>query len=610
MIPQMNQSSDGHDARARFLVGGDGTVRDITGPLSQPLRIEVGPGHRDGAMPNVTPEMRSTNRFWSATRLVAVLVIAGCALWAAWQWNRNHTASQFLSESRHQENAERQWPTRTASTTNSEPKSTERVWVLVLQDRESDTWRIHRLTEREWMFVLRTWPTLADQDAQTRNADAATNETSDSSDFGGCDPLGLQNAIAELAVAQPPSIVAPAPVPIVPQPVFVPPIFAPPTFQPPILPPSTAPTQQSFPLGPTTNLPVFGLPKVFADWNDINRPAVAPASTAFTVAVKKMASNFTHGVKAQAHSIESLVGFAPAHHGLETSVWDSLPAERKLETIVAAAERAKSGSGKRVLYLLSRFQAQMYDGAKHDPALKPFLEREKAPGIEELRFVLPERLTVTTVLDAIEVAKIEALLKYLNGASTGGAFNAMCRYFPLSESQAAERLVAARSFSNAIEYQLSHLSLAARSIWFQLVTIDRSRTYGAILQEPILQKEVGVIRQYESAGLITGVNSPNGWDVAVLVKTAKVPFPSEPPPPLSAPESEPPPPLTAPASDPPPPLSAPESEPTHPVSQRDASSKMVGNGVAIPSNPKQLNSNKTPSTKRTLPNGRRPLRLP
>ena len=100
MIPQMNQSSDGHDARARFLVGGDGTVRDITGPQSQPLRIEVGPGHCDGAMPNVTPEMRSTNRFWSATRLVAVLFIASCALWATWQWNSTDTSSQSLSESR------------------------------------------------------------------------------------------------------------------------------------------------------------------------------------------------------------------------------------------------------------------------------------------------------------------------------------------------------------------------------------------------------------------------------------------------------------------------------------------------------------------------------
>lgn len=174
MIPQMNQPSFGQNAHARFLVGADGTVRDLNGQQGQYSSIEDGPAQ-------ISPSR-------SAARFVVFLVIAGCALWAAWQWNHTADSPTRSAENRFAAGA---FPTspannRPATQIGSE-SSTESFLVLRLFRRENDEGvrlEDYQLTEQHWVWLLREWPSpkRTDSNAEAPKTDPSENHRADPSE--------------------------------------------------------------------------------------------------------------------------------------------------------------------------------------------------------------------------------------------------------------------------------------------------------------------------------------------------------------------------------------------------------------------------------------------
>lgn len=217
------------------------------------------------------------------------------------------------------------------------------------------------------------------------------------------------------------------------------------------------------------------------------RPAPEPVSStaatrgAAVAGVAKPAASYESALKSLHFFIDTpspkvdlllkQVGYE--HAGIPERVWQELPAERKLETAFRSAKAA--GSEKAFLAMLSRNLAQEYDGARRDPALKPFLE---------LATDGPDAKPKYARLDAA-------------GAAAGGAVPAECKkclaavsqfcepgglsprvllehHFRLPPAAAYEILVTSRTVSEAVTrgFEASAPAVRARAIHDVVVYLD------------------------------------------------------------------------------------------------------------------------------------------
>lgn len=187
---------------------------------------------------------------------------------------------------------------------------------------------------------------------------------------------------------------------------------------------------------------------------------------------------------------EQIVGFHPAEHGINANVWSPLPTAQKIETMYLAAERSVQPSGTWVLATLAKTNAQAHDSVKFEPALQRLLQID-VPN-QPLTFALPEPPTPANRLAAGEQEKIGDLSKYLSARFCGPS-NALQQLFQLPSSEAAQRLIAARSFPKALEYELSSFRPERRQHWYLKMTLDVSRVFDSVRLERSLQSEVAAL---------------------------------------------------------------------------------------------------------------------
>ncbi len=229
--------------------------------------------------------------------------------------------------------------------------------------------------------------------------------------------------------------------------------------------------------------------------------AIEPKSLA---ALERCAFYLDHAA-ANVFTPEAIVGFNPETYGLESRVWEALPTFQKLAAIYLGADRASPGSGEKVLALLSQYLARLRDGAKYEPAFQSILNLKVNDN--KIRFQLPDSPIPNSELTDDEIAKIEAMSKYLgNGAKLEGPFRELQRAFELSESDTRELLTLTRSVPRAIHYQLSRMEPKSRQRWFLSATSKIASVYPVVLIESSLRMEAAALIQLQPLlGLPQGI---------------------------------------------------------------------------------------------------------
>lgn len=186
-----------------------------------------------------------------------------------------------------------------------------------------------------------------------------------------------------------------------------------------------------------------------------------------TTAIAKIAQALQGG--AVSTPIERLVPCLP---GIDEVDWSFLPVIERVRHSYIAMERAVPESGEFFLAKLVK-AINGYESSRFDAELSGLLDRlDSIPKDFTPRFELPDIPEPTNPLSAADQKFLDQFEQFARRRVIGGPFIVIQRYFLMSPSEIAMRLIECRTLAKLLEIQLAEMEPTQRSTWTRLVSQD------------------------------------------------------------------------------------------------------------------------------------------